>query len=283
MFSKDILEGKTIWITGGGSGLGYAMAGKFIELGARVAICGRSEDKLNEAVNTLKQEQNDANIESYVCDVRDYATVESTLKAILEEFGRLDGLVNAAAGNFLSASEDLSPNAFKSVVDIVLQGTFNCTHAFGNYLINQKRRGDVLNIVTTYASTGSAFVLPSACAKSGVETMTKSLAYEWALYGIRLNAIAPGSFPTEGAWQRLVPDRKIEEAFINEIPMKRHGEHEELANLAVFLMSDMARYINGECLVIDGGQSLNAGQLNFVDRLVDRDTLKDMLRKMRSS
>jgi len=194
----------------------------------------------------------------------------------------MDGLVNNAAGNFLAASEDLSPGGFKAIIDIVLHGSFNCTHAFGNYLIDNDRKGNVLSIVTTYAEdTGSAFVLPSACAKSGVLTMTRSLAYEWATYGIRLNAIAPGPFPTKGAWTRLVPDENFEEKFLAKVPMDRYGEPDELANLATFLMSDMAEYMTGECVVIDGGEKLAAGQFNFIDQLAPREKLKEFFAAMK--
>lgn len=279
MFKEDTLKGKTILITGGGSGLGYAMAHAFTETGASVAICGRTEEKLQKAVNELNDLGGDARY--YVCDVRDYDKVKEMTDSIVADFGAMDGLVNNAAGNFLSASEDLTPNGFKAVVDIVLQGTFNCTHAFGNYLIDQERPGSVLNIVTTYTETGSAFVLPSACAKAGVKALTNSLAYEWAHYNIRLNSIAPGPFPTEGAWTRLVPDERLEKQFLDKIPMKRYGDHEELANLAVFLMSDMAPYITGECVTIDGGERLVSGQFNFIDKLMPREQLKKIFRSMR--
>ncbi len=167
-------------------------------------------------------------------------------------------MVDNTAGNFLSASEDLSANAFKSVVDIVLNGSFNCSQHFGSQLINKKQQGSILNIVTTYTETGSAFVLPSASAKAGVLAMTNTLAYEWAAYGIRVNSIAPGPFPTEGAWSRLMPDEKAEKYYLNRIPMKRYGNKEELANLAAFLMSDLAPYMTGSNVVIDGGEHLSS-------------------------
>ncbi len=184
--------------------------------------------------------------------------------------------------NFLSASEDLTPGGFKAIIDIVLHGSFNCTHTFGKYLIENDRKGNILNIVTTYAEdTGSAFVLPSACAKAGVLTMTRSLAYEWATYNIRLNAIAPGPFPTEGAWTRLVPDESFEEKFLSKIPAGRYGEPEELANLAAFLMSDMSPYLTGDCITIDGGERLAAGQFNFIDQLAPREQLKKFFKAMK--
>ncbi|HET6528721.1 MAG TPA: SDR family oxidoreductase, partial [Balneolaceae bacterium] len=269
MFTNDTLQGQTILITGGGSGLGLSMAKKFATLRANIAICGRTEKKLQKAVSEISEAGRDAvSAKYYVADVRDYGRVEEMIGEIIADFGAMTGLINNAAGNFLSASEDLTPGGFKAVVDIVLHGSFNCTHVFGNYLIDQKKKGNILNMVTTYSeSTGSAFVLPSACGKAGVLAMTRSLAYEWATYGIRLNAIAPGPFPTEGAWSRLVPDDEAEERFLSKIPVKRYGDHEELANLAVFLMSDLAPYITGECVVIDGGERLSAGQFNFIDQL----------------
>lgn len=283
MFTSDTLLNKTILITGGGSGLGLEMAKKFASLGANIAICGRTESKLEKASEEIAAE-GDIQVNGYPCDVRDYERVNEMIGEIIDDFGGMDGLVNNAAGNFLAASEDLSPGGFKAIVDIVLHGSFNCTHCFGNYLIDNDRKGNVLSIVTTYAEdTGSAFVLPSACAKSGVLTMTRSLAYEWAMYGIRLNAIAPGPFPTEGAWTRLVPDDSFEEKFLSKIPAGRYGEPDELANLATFLMSDMANYITGECVVIDGGEKLAAGQFNFIDELAPREKLKQVFNAMKNS
>jgi NAD(P)-dependent dehydrogenase (short-subunit alcohol dehydrogenase family) len=189
--------------------------------------------------------------------------------------------VNNAAGNFLSLAEDLSPNGFRSVVDIVLNGTFNCTQAFGKHRIALSRPGVVLNIVTTYTQCGSALVLPSACAKAGVYALTTSLAYEWATYGIRLNAIAPGPFPTEGAWARLVPGHALEETFRKRVPLGRFGRPEELADLATFLISDHSSFITGECITIDGGERLNAGQFNFILQSMSRDELRTVLAKMK--
>ncbi|MEX2604476.1 MAG: SDR family oxidoreductase, partial [Gracilimonas sp.] len=282
MFKEDTLSGKTILITGGGSGLGLAMAKGFARTGADIAICGRTEEKLQKAVKEISAEREGALVRYYQCDVRDYDGVTSMFEQIIKEFGSLEGLVNNAAGNFLSASEDLSPGGFKAIVDIVLHGSFNCTHVFGNYLIDNKKEGSVLNMVTTYAEgTGCAFVLPSACSKAGVLAMTRSLAFEWATYGIRLNAIAPGPFPTEGAWSRLVPQKMLEKKFKEKIPLKRYGEHEELANLAIFLMSDLASYMTGECVVIDGGERLQAGQFNFIEGLMSRSKLKKIFKAMK--
>ncbi|WP_138429097.1 SDR family oxidoreductase [Fodinibius saliphilus] len=283
MFTDDTLEGQTILITGGGSGLGLAMAKKFASLGSNIAICGRTEDKLQNAVEEISRSADASEkAEYYVADVRDYDRIKEMISEIVSDFGTMTGLVNNAAGNFLSASEDLTPGGFKAVVDIVLHGSFNCTHVFGNYLIKQEQKGNILNMVTTYSeSTGSAFVLPSACGKAGVLAMTRSLGYEWATYGIRLNAIAPGPFPTKGAWSRLVPDEDFEEKFLSKIPANRYGDKEELANLAAFLMSDMASYMTGECVVIDGGERLAAGQFNFLDKMAPREKLKGFFKMMK--
>ncbi len=273
MFKEDTLKGQVILITGGGSGLGLSMAKKFAEIGADIAICGRTEKKLEKAANELNEFGTD--VRWYSVDVRDYEKVGEMFDSIINDFGKLTGLVNNAAGNFLSASEDLTHGGFKAIVDIVLHGSFNCTHHFGNYLIKQKQKGNILNIVTTYAEdAGSAFVLPSACSKAGVLAMTRSLAYEWGTYGIRVNAIAPGPFPTEGAWTRLFPTKKFEKKYLEKIPAGRYGDHEELANLAAFMMSDMANYMTGECVTIDGGEKLSGGQFNFIDSVMSRGKLK---------
>ncbi len=280
MFKDNTLENETILITGGGSGLGLSMAHKFAKLGADIAICGRTEEKLEKAVKELKEYGTD--VHYYVADVRDYEAVGQMFDGIISDMGKVTGLVNNAAGNFLSASEDLTPGGFKAIVDIVLIGSFNCTHHFGNHLIKQKEKGNILNIVTTYAEdAGSGFVLPSACSKAGVLAMTRSLAFEWAEYDIRVNAIAPGPFPTEGAWTRLFPTKKFEKKYLDKIPAGRYGNHEELANLASFLMSDLAPYITGECVTIDGGEKLSAGQFNFIDSLMSRSKLKKVFKMMK--
>src|SRR5216684_3626239 len=196
------------------------------------------------------------------------------------QVSRVDGLVNSAAGNFLAASEDLSPNGFKAVVDIVLNGTFHCTSAFGKKMI-AGGKGAIVNIVTTYAWTGSAFVLPSACAKAGVLAMTRSLAVEWAAYGIRVNAIAPGPVPTEGAFSRLMPDPQMTDMAKNRVPLKRFGTPREIADAAVFLLSDGAAYVTGDCLTVDGGEWLkNGGEFSYATDY-DRDNVKQMFRAMR--
>ncbi len=280
MFTADTLANRHILITGGGSGLGYAMAECFLKLGAQISICGRDSTKLETAAANLRQIADRVNFAQ--CDVRDHGQVDAMFGAIETSGGPVTDLINNAAGNFLCPSEDLTPNGFKSVIDIVLHGTFNCTHCFGKRAIAAGRKGSVLSIVTTYTETGSAFVLPSACAKAGVYALTTSLAYEWATYGIRVNAIAPGPFPTEGAWSRLVPDKKFEDVFRGRVPMGRFGTPSELANVAAFLLSDLAAYITGECTVIDGGERLNAGQFNFVTQLAPRAELKMMMKQMRN-
>ena len=267
MFEKDLLKGRTILITGGGTGLGRSMALRFAELGATLFLVGRREEPLKQTVSDIRAKGARA---GYFCaDVRDFAAIESAIDAAEKEFGApfggIDTLVNNAAGNFLARTEKISPNAFSAVVGIVLYGTFHCTLALGRRWIAAKQPGNVLSITTTYAAAncGSGFVVPSACAKAGVLAMTRSLAVEWARHHIRLNAIAPGPFPTEGAWSRLIPTKDFEEHARNSHPMKRFGRQEELANLAVYLLSPQADYVNGECVVIDGGLWLRgAGEFN---------------------
>lgn len=268
MFQRELLKGRAIFLTGGGTGLGRSMALRFAELGARLFLVGRRVDPLRETCEEILRLGGAAAYAT--CDVRDYAAVEAAAAQAEQQFGEINALVNNAAGNFIARTEKLSPNAFNAVVGIVLNGSFHCTQALGKRWIAQKMGGNVLNIVTTYAAAncGSGFVVPSACAKAGVLAMTTSLAVEWAKYHIRINAIAPGPFPTEGAWSRLMPSKQFEEHSRERHPMKRFGRHEELANLAAFLLSDMAEYINGECVVIDGGQWLRgAGEFNDVSLL----------------
>lgn len=270
MFRDDMLKNRAIFITGGGTGLGRSMALRFAELGARIFVAGRREQPLAEVCGEIRRRGGSAAFAT--CDVRVPAEVEAAAAAADRQFGRIDTLVNNAAGNFMARTETLSANAFNAVVGIVLNGSFHCTQTFGKRWIAQKLGGNVLSIVTTYASAncGSGFVVPSACAKAGVLAMTTSLAVEWAKYHIRLNAIAPGPFPTEGAWSRLMPSKQFEEHARDKHPMKRFGRHEELANLAAFLISDLSEYINGECVVIDGGQWLRgAGEFNDLSLLSD--------------
>ena len=261
VFTPDLLRGRTVLITGGGTGLGRAMALRFSELGARIFLVARREQPLRETSEEIRKRGGACAFAT--ADVRDPAAVETAVAAAEKEFGRIDTLVNNAAGNFIARTEKLSPNAFAAVVGIVLQGTFHCTLALGRRWIATKQPGNILNIVTTYAATGSGFVVPSACAKAGVLALTRSLAVEWARHRIRVNAIAPGPIPTEGAWSRLMLTPQFEQRAREANPMKRFGRPEELANLAAFLLSGAAEYINGECVVMDGGLWLRgAGEFN---------------------
>jgi NAD(P)-dependent dehydrogenase (short-subunit alcohol dehydrogenase family) len=282
MFQKDLLKGRSILVTGGGTGLGRSMALRFAELGANLFLVARREEPLKKTVEEIRAAGGHAGYSS--ADIRNYEAVENAMEAAEKEFGSVDTLVNNAAGNFIARTEKLSPNAFNAVLGIVLQGTFFCTLALGKKWIARKQPGTILNIVTTYASanSGSGFVVPSACAKAGVLALTRSLAVEWARHHIRLNAIAPGPFPTEGAWSRLLPSKDLEERARNHHPMKRFGRHEELANLATYLLSEQAAYVNGECVVIDGGLWLRgAGEFNdFVDL---PDAAWDLLENARKS
>ena len=257
MFQPDLLAGQTIAITGGGTGLGRAMAERFARLGASVGILGRRSEPLQEAVRAMQQAGGQAAWVS--ADVREPAQIRAAIDTLEQQLGPLTGLVNNAAGNFLAPSEDLSANAFDTVVQIVMSGTFHATMEVGRRWIDRGTSGHLLSIVTTYAWMGSAFVLPSACAKAGVLAMTRSLAVEWATYGIRSNAIAPGPFPTEGAFSRLATPEMLETAK-KAVPLGRFGDPTELADLAAFLFSPMATYVNGECVVIDGGEWLKNGQ-----------------------
>jgi NAD(P)-dependent dehydrogenase (short-subunit alcohol dehydrogenase family) len=267
MFEADLLKDKVILVTGGGTGLGRSMGERFLELGASLAIASRRTEMLETASREMTAAKGGV-VLPVTCDVRDPESVDRMVDAVFERFGRLDVLVNNAAGNFISPTERLSPRAVDAVLSIVLHGTFYCTLAVGKRWIASGSGGTMLNVVTTYAETGSGFVVPSAAAKAGVLALTRSLAVEWARYNIRMNAVAPGPFPTEGAWQRLLPSQELADAMIRRIPMGRVGDHAELANLAVFLVSDRVAYINGECVVIDGGEWLRgAGQFNDFERI----------------
>jgi NAD(P)-dependent dehydrogenase (short-subunit alcohol dehydrogenase family) len=246
------------------------MALHLSHLGAQLFLVGRRPDPLKSVCDEIQKAGGTAAYAA--CDIRDYAAVEAAAQTADKEIGPINTLINNAAGNFMARTEKLTPNAFNAVVGIVLHGTFHCTQVFGKRWIEKKQPGNVLSIVTTYAAAncGSGFVVPSSCAKAGVLALTTSLAVEWAKYNIRLNAIAPGPFPTEGAWSRLMPSAKMEEDRKNYNPMKRFGRHEELTNLAAFLLSDLSPYINGECVVIDGGQWLRgAGEFNDLATLPD--------------
>ncbi|WP_185965548.1 SDR family oxidoreductase [Flavobacterium zepuense] len=282
MLRDNALADKVIVVTGGGSGLGKAMTRYFMELGAKVAITSRDLEKLQNTAKELEQETGGKCL-AVQCDVRNYDEVENMLKAVLDAYGSVNVLLNNAAGNFISPTERLSANAFDTVIDIVLKGSKNCTLAFGKHWIDTKQTNNVvLNIVTTYAWTGSAYVVPSATAKAGVLAMTRSLAVEWAKYGIRSNAIAPGPFPTKGAWDRLLPgDLKEKFDLAQKVPLKRVGDHQELANIAAYLVSDFSAYVNGEVITIDGGEWLKgAGQFNILEAIPEElwDQLEAMIK-----
>ncbi len=269
MLKEGSLKGKTYIITGGGSGLGYSMSKYILELGGGVIIVSRDEEKLKKAKLELSEFCSNSQVEYIVCDVRDSQSVEKVINTSFGMFDDIYGLINNAAGNFISPTENLSPNAFSAVIDIVLKGTCNFTLLFGKKCIELNRKAKILNIVTTYAFTGSGYVVPSAAAKGGVLSLTKSIAAEWAKYKIYCNAIAPGAFPTKGAWSKLFP--KPFSMFFDlekKLPLKRYGDHQELANLAAFLLSDYSDYINGETVTIDGGEWIGkAGQFNMLEKV----------------
>lgn len=267
MFRDDLLTDQAILVTGGGSGLGKSMVRRFCELGADASICGRREHVLEETAAEI-EEATGRRVHTHSCDVREFEAVEEWVARAEEDLGKITGLVNNAAGNFLAQTEKLSPNGFKAIVDIVLYGSFHATLAAGRRMIDRGDGGTILSIVTTYAWTGSAFVVPSACGKAGVLAMTRSLAVEWARYDIRANAIAPGPFPTEGAFSRLLPP-EMEEAARQKIPLGRFGEHRELADLASYLMSPGSGFVNGEVVTIDGGEWLGGGEFNHLTRMPD--------------
>lgn len=280
MLRDDALKGKTIVVTGGGSGLGKSMATYFLELGANIVITSRNLEKLQNTAREMEAATG-GKVLAVACDVRNYDEVEAMVKASVDTFGTVDVLLNNAAGNFISPTERLSANAFDTIIDIVLKGSKNCTLAFGKHWIDNKETNKaVVNIVTTYAWTGSAFVVPSATAKAGVLAMTRSLAVEWAKYGIRHHAIAPGPFPTKGAWDRLLPgELKDKFDLAKKVPLKRVGDHQELANLAAYLVSDFAHYLNGEVITLDGGEWLKgAGQFNLLEMVTPE--MWDMLEMM---
>ena len=266
-FSPDLLKDRVIVVTGGGTGLGRAMGERFLQLGAKVVIASRREAVLEAAAKEMVA-ANGGSVLPLACDIRDPEAVDRMIDAAWTHFGGVDGLVNNAAGNIASPTERLSHRAVDSVLGIVLHGSFYCTLALGKKWIEAGRNGRVLSIVTSYAEGGSAYVVPSAAAKAGVLAMTRSLAVEWGPRGITCNAIAPGPFPTKGAWDRLLPDAAMVDAALDRIPVRRAGELVELANLAVFLMSDLSLYINGDCITIDGGEKLKGGgQFSWMSQL----------------
>ena len=280
MLKENSLENKVILVTGGGSGLGKSMVKYFLELGANVVITSRREELLIEVAKEFNSKHN-SEVFPIACDVRKIDEVENVINESYKKFGKIDCLVNNAAGNFISPTERLSTRAFDAVIDIVLKGTINFTLTLGKKWIKDKSDGNVLNIVTTYSWTGSGYVVPSACAKAGVLSMTRSLAVEWAKYKIRSNAIAPGPFPTKGAWERLLPG-DLKEKFdpSKKVPVGRVGEHQELSNLAAYLLSDYSSYINGEVITIDGAEWLKgAGQFNHLEMITDQ--MWDMFEMMR--
>ena len=285
MLKENSLKDKTIIVTGGGTGLGRSLVKTFLQLGAKVAITSRKEDILQKAAEELAKETK-GEVIAVKCDVRNYEEVEAMMKTVIEKFGSFNAVVNNAAGNFISPTERLSHRAFDTVVDIVLKGSYNCTLAAGKYWLKEKIKGTVLSTLTPYAFTGSAYVVPSACGKAGVLALTQSLAVEWGKHGIRLNAISPGPFPSEGAWTRLLPGdlmKKFDPA--KSTSLNRLGEHTELANLASYLVSDFSGFITGENIVIDGGQWLKgAGQFNALGAIPDEmwDNIEKLSRQGKS-
>jgi NAD(P)-dependent dehydrogenase (short-subunit alcohol dehydrogenase family) len=281
MLREGALLGKTIIVTGGGTGLGKSISRYLLELGATVTICSRRQVVLDETAAELMQETG-GQVLAVACDVRNPEEIENVIRQTIERFGKIDGLLNNSAGNFISPTERLSYKAFDTIVDIVLRGTYYFTLAVGKYWIENKIPGTVLNISTTYATTGSGYVVPSAVAKGGALIMTKSLAAEWGKYSIRLNAIAPGPFPTKGAWERLFPEPLVKLMDpISRIPLKRVGEHGELANLAAFLLSDYSSFMTGESITIDGGEVLAAGEFNHLEQVTNEqwDEISDSIRR----
>lgn len=277
--SPSLLKDHHILITGGGSGLGAAMAQHFASHGAQITICGRTKEKLDTVVGTITDIGQQAN--GIPTDIRDVDAVESLFSQAETLSGPITALVNNAAGNFLCPTESITPGGFDAIVSTNLYGTFNCTQAAGKRWIANKIPGRVVSIVTTYASIGSAFVVPSAVSKAGIVALTRSLAVEWGRNQIRLNAIAPGPIPTEGAFSRLVPTPEIEANLKSRVPLGRFGEPVEVADLAAFLLSDLSSYLTGEVIALDGGEHLAVGgQFNDLLRMPP-EALKALLSGMR--
>ena len=269
MFKDDLLKGKKILVTGGGTGLGREMAKHFAMHGAELYICGRRQNVLEETANIISSKY-DSKVHFDTLDIRDSKDVDDFVQSIFEK-GPLDGLVNNAAGNFISPTKDLSPKGFDAISNIVFHGTFYMTHSVGKRWIESSKKGSIINILTTWVWTGSPYVVPSAMSKSGINTMTKSLAAEWGKYGIKINGIAPGPFPTKGAWERLNPDNN-DESMMDTVPLGRVGEMIELQNLATFLMADGCDYLTGQTIGIDGAQYLTGGgTFSQLDKLTDDD------------
>ena len=276
MFKKDLLKGKRILVTGGGTGLGKEMASHYAEHGADLYICGRRENVLKDTAEQLIDNYG-VNIKYEPLDIRASADVDSYIERIFEE-GPLDGLVNNAAGNFISPTKDLSHKGFDAIANIVFHGTFYITHSVGKRWIEANHKGSIVSILTTWVWTGSPYVVPSAMSKSGINAMTQSLAAEWGKYGIKVNAIAPGPFPTKGAWERLNPGAGDDNS-MGTIPLGRVGEMNELQNLATFLMADGCDYLTGQTIAIDGAQYLTGGgTFSNLDKLSDEDW--DQMRAM---
>jgi NAD(P)-dependent dehydrogenase (short-subunit alcohol dehydrogenase family) len=278
-FRPDLLRGKTTVVTGGGTGLGRSMALRMAGLGAKVAVLGRRPEPLADTARAIRDAGGAA--AAVPCDIRDPDAVRAAVDAVEKELGPVDQLVNNAAGNFLAPSEELTPNGFDAVVRIVLYGTFHCTREIGRRLIERQKPGTILSIVTSYAESGSAFVLPSAAAKAGVLAMMRSLAVEWAAYGIRLNAVAPGPFPTEGAFSRLMPGSEMEKQALRRVPSRRFGDHAELTNLVAYLMSDASPYQTGDLVTIDGAEALFSGQQFAGFAHLDRAMAKQLMASLK--
>ncbi len=270
MFKEGLLKGKRILVTGGGTGLGREIAARYLQLGAEVWIAGRRGAVLESSAKELT-DKHGGTVRTHAVDIRDAQAVDAMVQRIWDEAGPLTGLVNNAAGNFISPTKDLTPNGFNAIANIVFHGSFYVTHAVGKRWIEGKHKGSVISILVTWVHTGSPYVVPSAMSKAGLHVMTKSLAVEWGRYGIRLNAIAPGAFPTEGASKRLRPDGKFEDG--NERnPMRRVGQMPELQNLATFLMADGCEWLSGETIAVDGaGYLANGGSFSELDNLTEED------------
>ena len=284
MFKDNILQGKKILVTGGGTGLGKEMSEHYIQHGADVVICGRRESVLAEAAEEFKEKYG-STVRFQALDIRSAQDVDDFIDTIFQE-GPLHGLVNNAAGNFISPTKDLSARGFDAIANIVFHGTFYVTHAVGKKWIEHQIKGSIISILATWVWTGSPFVVPSAMSKSALHTMTKSLAVEWGPNGIRVNAIAPGPFPTEGMTARLSPKGDMQKDSDNTIPMGRMGEMNELQNLATFLMADGCEYLTGQTIAIDGAQYLSGGgTFSQLSKMSDDDwaEIRDMIKKTNDS